>query len=130
MPDDAAMKRDMELVRKMLLAVEAEASGYAPNPLAIDSYTEEQIGYHAYLIADAGLAEGIDQTTMGSPSPEYQLRHLTSSGHDFLDAAREPSRWQKAMAKVADAGGSITIGVLQRLLASMMKDSLGLSPGD
>ena len=38
------MKRDPELVRKIILAIEDAPGGNAPQPLHIYGYSEEQIG--------------------------------------------------------------------------------------
>ena len=54
------MQRDMDLVRAILLAVEAHPAGFAPDPLAIEGYTDEQIGYHATILKEAGMVEGIE----------------------------------------------------------------------
>lgn len=59
------MKRDLNLVRKMLLAIEEAPTGWAPE-LSFEGYTQAQVGYHAYLLIDAGLARGSDASTMGS----------------------------------------------------------------
>ena len=120
------MKRDLELIRKMVLAIEDAPSGWAPNDLKIDGYTDEQIGYHAYLLIDAGLAKGEDASTLGSQSPEGFISRLHSAGHDFADAARDETRWRKAMGVVQEKGGTVTIGVLTQLLVSLMKGALGL----
>jgi len=120
------VKRNMELIRKMLFAAEAAEGGYAPGPLEIEGYSEAEIGYHAYLLCDAGLAFGIDVETRESEGPEYQLRHLTWAGHEFLDAARDEPRWRKAMAAIGSAGGSVTLSVLQSLLTSYAAQQLGI----
>lgn len=120
------MKRDLELIRKMVLAIEDAPSGWAPRDLKIDGYTDEQIGYHAYLIIDAGLAKGQDASTLGSQSPVGFISRLNSAGHDFADAARDETRWRKAMGVVQEKGGTVTIGVLTQLLVALMKGALNL----
>lgn len=50
------MKRDLDLIRKLALSLEEQESDPSyENGLA--GYTEEQVGYHAYLLVDAGLAK-------------------------------------------------------------------------
>jgi len=120
------MKRDLDLIRKMLLAIEGAPSGYAPN-LTFAGYTDEQVGYHAYLLIDAGLARGADITTHGSEGPEAIVQSLTWEGHEFIDAARDDSRWQKAKSIIAEKGGGITLDLLKALLVSLTKTALGLS---
>jgi uncharacterized protein DUF2513 len=121
------VKRDMELIRKMALAVEASPSGYAPHPLRIEGYTDEQIGYHAHLMIQGGLAEGPDATDHDSISPEATLTSLTWEGHDFLDAARNETIWKKALAIVKEKGGSVAFSVLKELLMGLAKQQVGIS---
>jgi len=120
------VKRDMELIRKLVLALEDTPTGYAPDYIEIDGYTPEQISYHAYLMDDAGLAEGMRLDNMNSSGPETVLRNLTWAGHEFADAARDETRWKKAMGIVEEKGGSVTISVLTQLLTALMKGALGL----
>src|SRR3712207_3904379 len=114
------MKRDMDLIRKIVLAVEDAPSGHAPD-LQLDGYTKEQIGYHSYLIVDAGFAAGVDWTSHGDPGPQWLLTHLTWAGHEFADAARDESRWNSAKTTVKDKAGTVTTGVLTQLLSALMK---------
>ena len=64
------MKRDMDLIRKIMLAMEEHPSGYAPDKIIIDGYSEEQIGFHLYQLLRSGLIEGIETTNSMSSSPE------------------------------------------------------------
>lgn len=119
------MKRDLDLIRKMLLAVEEAPSGWAPD-LKFEGFADAQVNYHAYLLIDAGLARGADVTTHGSEGPEAILQSLTWEGHEFVEAARDETRWQKAKGLVAEKGGGITLDVLKALLVSLAKSALGL----
>lgn len=121
------MKRDMELVRKIVFAIENYPSGYAPKSLIIDDYTDEQISYHVYIMSKAGLVEGLDVTNSNSTSPQAIARNLTWQGHEFAEAARDDTRWNEAMKIVKEKGGTVTIGVLTQLLSALMKNSFGLS---
>lgn len=120
------MKRDLELIRKILLMVESSPTGYAPDEIIVEGYTAEQIGYHAYLMIQAGLVEGSDVTNMESPGPEWRINNLTWWGHEFAEAARDESRWKKAMGIIKEKGGSITMDVLKDLLTSLMKGAFGI----
>lgn len=119
------MKRDLELIRKMVLAIEDAPSGWAPD-LKFDGYSDAQVGYHAYLLIDAGLAKGEDASTMGSEAPEGFISKLSWAGHEFADAARDEGRWKKAMGVVQEKGGTVTIGVLTQLLVALMKGAFGI----
>lgn len=119
------MKRDLELIRKMLFAVEDAPTGFAPE-LEIEGYTASQIGYHAYLLISGGFAKGPELTHMGSDGPEARIMSLTWEGHDFAEAARDPDRWQQAVKIVKDKGGNVTLDVMKQLLTSLMKAAVGL----
>jgi hypothetical protein len=120
------MKRDLELIRKMLLAIEDAEGGFGPRDLSFDGYTESQVGYHAYLLINGGFATGSDMTHTGCTGPEAHVSSLTWSGHEFATAARDDSRWNKAIGIVKEKGGSVTLEVLTQLLSSLMRSAVGL----
>lgn len=120
------MKRDMELIRKMVLAVEDGQNGYAPDDLQIDGYTAEQLGYHAHLLIQDGLATGPITSHINGSGPSAQLTTLTWKGHDFADAARDETRWRKAMGIVQAKGGAVTLDILKDLLLQLARASLGV----
>jgi hypothetical protein len=119
------VKRDMDLIRKIVLAVEDAPTGYAPK-LAFDGYDNETVSYHAYLMIQAGLATGVEVTHQRSPGPEAILTGLTWEGHEFADAARDETRWKKAMGIVQEKGGAVGFDVLKDLLSHLAKLGLGL----
>lgn len=118
------MKRDFELIRKLVLAIEECPSGRVPE--GINGYTPEQVGYHNYLLVDGGLARGVDATTLSDTLPNWKILHLTSAGHDFADAARSDSTWSKATTIVRAKAGGVTLDVLKQVLVSVVKNTLGL----
>jgi len=113
------MQRNMDLVRSILLRMEADPSGRAPQDLGIVSYSPEEIGYHAHIMAQEGLIEGIDVTTMRSKGPEVIPTKLTWKGHEFLDLARDQSRWNQAKLIIARVG-SAPISVWMKVLGDLL----------
>jgi Hypothetical protein (DUF2513) len=120
------MKRDMELIRKMALAVEDAPTGYAPDGLEIKGYTDEQIAYHAHLMVQAGLATGVVTTHMGSTSPSAQITALTWDGHEFASMARDDTAWNKVKGIVQEKGGAVSLDIVKALLSQAIKAGLGL----
>ena len=97
------MKRDMELIRKILFAI--EASDCEPLDwieLKIDGYSDSLVSYHVQLLSEAGLVDAIDSSTMGNY--EVNPRRLTWHGHEFLDTVRDPGVWHKTEAEVVKLG--------------------------
>jgi len=118
------MKRDMDLIRAMLLAIESYPRGFAPK-IEIPGYTPEQIGYHAVLLGEAGLAEVIDMTCNESDTPDAIVDRLTWAGHEFLDSALDVRIWNRAKDSIAKIGGA-SIQIWAMVLAGYMKKELGL----
>ena len=116
------MKRDMDLVRLVLIQVE---EGEAPEEMS--RYSEEQILYHCGLTIEAGLVEGEVVHGHNGQIVGAAMIKLTWAGHDFLDAARSESIWSKAKEKILSAGGGWTLELLKALLLQEAKQSLGLS---
>ncbi len=122
------MKRDVDLVRKILMACTDHEHGHAPRDLAIEGYSEEQIGYHVYLMMQAGLVDGADVTTMGSSSPEAVLNSITWAGHEFLEASRDERLWSKAK-KAAGSTGGLVLDVLKSVLIELAKEAAKKAAG-
>ena len=59
----------MELVRKVIQALEESPDGYAPHILEIDGYSAQEVRHHAYLIIAYGLADGADMTCLTDLAP-------------------------------------------------------------
>lgn len=113
------MQRNMDLVRTILLRLEASPSGRASGDLGIKSYSPQEIGYHAHIMMQESLIEGIDVTTMSSKGREVIPTTLTWKGHEFLDLARDQERWNRATSIIAGLGGApiaVWIKVLNDLL--------------
>lgn len=113
------MKRDMDLVRNILLTLEAEPSGYAPQTINIDGYTKDQIGYHIYLMIDGELLEGYEDEESGKTSPSAFPKCITWEGYEFLDACRDDKRWEQGKSVFNKLGG-VTLDVAKQVLTRIM----------
>ena len=119
------MKRDMNLVRKILLEVEANTDGSTPlMTVSVENYSQDQIQYHLAILIDAGLIEAID--TSSASGIGYYPTRLTWEGHEFLDAARSETIWKKAMSSLSKVSESIALPILKELLLSEMRSQLGI----
>jgi hypothetical protein len=117
------MKREMELVRKILL--ETEASDNSPIEwieLNIEGYKPEFVSYHVKIMVAAGLIEAEDLTTIGNF--EWQPKSLTWQGHEFLDAVRNETVWAKTKEVVKSKGGSVAFEVLKEIAVQISKSIL------
>lgn len=123
-----SMKRDRDLIRLLLLQQE---SGEAMPDL--DAYPVEVKAHHAAIPIDAGLIEVATQKDRTGQVARFHILRLTWAGHDFLDAARNDTVWNKAKEKVFKPGLSWTFSMLLEYLkteahAQMQKRGI-LPPG-
>ena len=118
------MKRDMELIRKILLRVEEIPTPNNIDLVDISGHEQEEISYHVKLLGDAGLLDVYDLRAFGPDGFRYAPRALTNAGHDFLDSMRSEPVWRKAMSRLSKVGGSASMDVIQSLLASIVRDTL------
>jgi hypothetical protein len=73
--------------------------------LVIPGRSEQEIAYHVYLLADAGLIEA--ENASSHSGPKWYAKHLTYEGHEFVEAARDDTRWHRAKDNVTKTAGAL-----------------------
>lgn len=117
------MKRDMDLVREILLKMEADNSVEY-----ITGYSTEQVEHHVHLMVEAGLLKGAPITAVGDRYQRALALGMTWQGHDFLDAARSETIWERAKRAITAQGGGLAIDVLKAVLTKFATDAAIGSP--
>jgi hypothetical protein len=113
------MKRDMELIRKVLLAVQD-----GRHNLPIESYSDDEIKYHRALAIEKKLVDGRimkDNSKFSDVPAEVNVIKLTWAGHDFIDAITSDSDWQKVKDFLKDAGKQITLDTVKVAVAQLFR---------
>ncbi len=132
------MKRDMDLVRKLLLDIEkadesrpsmADLIGYPLDEVELD--VREKYAYHLkMLVEQAGLVTGIDASSLSGG--DWMNLQLTWQGHDFLDNTRSSAVWKKTKEgaeKVGGAGWDVLVGLAKEYVKQEVKAKLGFDLG-
>ena len=123
------MRRNPELVRKLMLAIE-QTSQPLTDQAQIDSYSRDEVAYHMRLIIEAGLAQGSameDHSGGNTTVPRaVVIFRMTNAGHDFIDSVRGDTVWNAVTDKVKTLGGSFTLNVLQQLALKVLLTHAGL----
>jgi len=117
------MKRDMNLVRAVLLEVEKLPHDYGFHDIEVEGYAPEEVTYHVRLLHEARLIEAIDLSTMSGVS--WKSKRLTYQGHEFLDAARSDTVWEKAKSLVVATTGALTLEGVKAALPEVVKKLIG-----
>ncbi len=113
------MKRDLELIRKILLAVEDD------QPQSIPDESSERIGYHVQLLLDARYVEGkVIWSQVGEDyiPHAYFVQRITMAGHDYLDSVRDPKVWNKTKSVLENVGGSAALEVVKDVAVKVMTE--------
>jgi Hypothetical protein (DUF2513) len=116
--------RDLDLARRILLAVEAHPEPYDNIELSFDGVDPELVSYHVKLLTHAGLLEAENTSTMGRF--EWTPSALTWEGHEFLDATRNDTVWRKTKEVAAEKGGGLPFDIVKALAVKLLSGMLDL----
>jgi hypothetical protein len=126
------MQRDLDLIREMMLALEANSelngrgdqNGAAEEFFPEVSRSPDELTYHLILIIEEGWVQGSYIEIAG----DFILWRLTADGHDFIDATRNRDVWNQAR-QAAKAGGTETLrfvwDICKRIAQKAIEKRLG-----
>ncbi len=119
------MKRELDLVRQLLLDIETRGPDCSVSILRPDAHheNEERIRYHLRLLMDAGLLKEVDRTTAGIPCVR-----LTHEGHELLELARHERLWREAKWLCQERIGGLSLTVIRTFLVRLATGAAGTIP--
>lgn len=132
------MRRDLDLIRKILLAIETNTGrkirdnyvsafpGIEPLSSAVGEPDIGVIALHMALIVDCGYVEVIPFARSCFLYSDYKIIRLTSDGCDYLDSVRDDDIWNATKEKIKSVGGSATLEVIKSLAEKVMSSQLGI----
>lgn len=120
------MKRDWDLIRKVLLQVEALGNTQSHvEDGDIDGVDAENVSYHIHLLIEAGLVQGDCRQGLDGPLRCF-ASSLTWEGHEFLDKIRTTGMWNKIKTVAREKGLPLTIDAIKSIatyaVTSILKD--------
>jgi hypothetical protein len=124
------MKRDMELIRQVLLQVEEKSTGPVRtiDDLEVEGYNHDQIVYHVWLLTQAGLLHAKDFSSMSGV--DWRPVCLTWQGTELLDSIRDQEVWGKTkdgMRKVGGAGVELMWELAKAYTKAKLTETLGVA---
>lgn len=124
------MKRNWDTIRELLSKLEENTA--PTDMLRLSSFPPEravEISYHMELLLEAGLVDGKMSKTIGPRPYDFFATRLTWNGHEFLDAIRNDTVWQKTKKSFVSSGVSMTFDLVRSVAsdvaASLIKSTLG-----
>lgn len=119
----------MDLIRDLLRQVEE-----ADTPLRLDRQEEDPAKldrrlYHVQLLSEAGLVVAYPSEADNCEGlMSAKIERLTWEGHEFLEATKDESIWQRVKQKIAGKGGAMVFEIAKELAISLLRQQGGLTP--
>jgi hypothetical protein len=124
MPRMNAMKRDMDLIRKILLQIEEENQLVSLADL-VQKNLEINIDELRYNVRQLYDSEYISGNILDYMSGAYDLQRIKLSwkAHDFIDSVRDDEIWKKTK-KSADEVRGFTFDLMKDLAKGFLKKKI------
>ncbi|MBR2883396.1 MAG: DUF2513 domain-containing protein [Clostridia bacterium] len=115
------MKRDMELIRKILFYVEEnyKEGQVWVRQIDIDGYDANTIAEHILLAHESGFFQDIHSiSVLGNRA--YWVGNLSNEGYDFLDKVRNDTIWNKTKTVIAEKGLPMVTGTIKTVATAFI----------
>jgi hypothetical protein len=110
------MKRDLDLIRDILLDIE-NWSNEQPlwlSSLEYEGKTKQEIGYQLELLKDFDYIQAnIIKNSQGIGYEDASIVRMKMAGHEYLDAVRSPEVWKKTKTTLEKVGGGAALAVVK-----------------
>lgn len=117
------MKRDWDLVRKILLQLEEQDHLGSDD---VQGYDVRVVSYHVHLLNEAGLIKAAPTPRRMGSEQIWTASALTWNGHEFLDQIRADSIWGQIKRSAREKGLDLSFDVV-RSLAKVFIESMANS---
>ena len=123
------LKRDLDLLRSMLLKMESLDSSYGI--IRLHTFRElcdddVVLSLHIQLLLDAGFIEVADSLYADDMVQDFLINRITFAGYDYLDTVRDESIWGEIKKRLASVGKSASLDIVKALGVAIVKQHLGI----
>ncbi len=119
------MKRNMDLIRELLLAIEKQHE-YGPiYGLTVPGYSTNEIAYHCQLLYEHGFIDSYDNLSGDEEVQDIAVGGLTWEGADYLETVRDISRWGKVKTTMKEKGIPLTVDFVKETVNAMVAAIIG-----
>jgi len=122
------MKRDMDLVREIMLKIEALPAG-PPVLYRVGEVEDLVLLNHLEMLIDAGLVRGKISRSQGARGDIIGISTLTWEGHEWIDVVRDPRVWDEAKRTLLENGGALSFELTKAVATRILRSRVGLLPG-
>jgi hypothetical protein len=127
------MKRDLDLIRKIILDVEAMPPGGTAFTLqqrgqtfpSVDSEIDDLVLLeHVRMLIDGGYIRGKYYQTL-SDGADAHVDDLTWQGHEFAATVRDDTVWKKTKSILAKVGGTVSMDLISHYAKETARAMIG-----
>ena len=120
------MKRDLDLVRQILLQIEALPAG-PPAQYRMSEIEDPVLLAHFELVLASGLVNGKISRSQSSRGDVISISGLTWEGHEWIETVRSDAVWNETKSTLLDSGGALTYDLTKAVATRILRGRLGLS---
>jgi Hypothetical protein (DUF2513) len=123
-----AMKRDWDVIRKILIALESKTDRAPLRPEDISDVDSNLAAYNMHLLMQSNFIEGSASQSigMGYQQPPIVGLSLTWRGHELLDSIRQDTTWNHVKTTAKEKGLDLTIDVVAAIVKAYISARIGL----
>ena len=120
------MKRDLDLVRQILLQIEALPAG-PPAQYRMSEIEDPVLLAHFELVLASGLVNGKISRSQSSRGDVISISGLTWEGHEWIETVRSQSVWDETKSTLLDSGAALTYDLTKAVATRILRGRLGLT---
>ena len=120
------MKRDIDLLRAILLQVEALGNPEEPliHSLSVEGKDQAHVNEHVKLLIESGYLEGEIKYSTNNRILLTAIRGLTPRAYDFLDNIRNNELWHRIRERIATTTGTASVPIIEHFAHQVVSAAL------
>lgn len=115
------MKREMDLVRQILITSAESTESVDADVFVSDRYDFEMVAYTIDIMEEAGLINANVQKAFGGDYISAQVKSLTWKGQDFLDSVKSNKVWTEVKSTIAKGTGAFTFEIIKKIAEKIIE---------
>jgi hypothetical protein len=119
------MKRDLDLVRQLMLQIEALPAG-PPAQYRAGEVEDPVLLKHLEMLIAAGLVSGKISQSHGSRGDVISISGLTWDGHEWVELVRSQAVWNEIKATLMERAGAVTFELTRAVAQRILLARVGL----
>ncbi|HEU4722714.1 MAG TPA: DUF2513 domain-containing protein [Gemmatimonadaceae bacterium] len=120
------MKRDLDLVRHVMLQIEALPAS-PPVQYRAGEVEDPVLLKHLEMLIAAGLVSGKISQSHGSRGDVISISGLTWDGHEWVEMVRSQAVWNEIKTTLMERAGAVTFELTREVARRILLARVGLS---